>query len=155
MGIRLSPEEQGEFLLHGHTGIITTVKRNGWPVSLPVWYVYEDGHVYIGSPEASAKIKRIKHDDRAWFLVESGELWRELKAVGFAARAVLVEGEEFDRAMAVFDEKYEAFRTPDELMPDVTQQHYSAHTVFRLDQEGDALTWDNSRIRLKEPTAGA
>jgi nitroimidazol reductase NimA-like FMN-containing flavoprotein (pyridoxamine 5'-phosphate oxidase superfamily) len=149
MGIRLNTEEQAEFLERGHTAIITTVKRDGWPVSLPVWYVYVGGHIYIGSPEPSAKIKRIRHDNRAWFLAESGEKWKELAAVGFAARAVLVNGDEFDRAMAVFDEKYAAFRTPEEEMPDVAARYYSKHVVFRLDQVGDAVTWDNSRIRLK------
>lgn len=153
MGVRLNVEEQAAFLDTGHTAVLTTLKRDGWPVSLPVWYVYVDGHVYVASPEASAKIKRIRHDERTWFLVERGEMWKELASVGFAARAVLVDGKEHDRAMAVFDEKYGAFRTPDEEMPDVTKRHYSRHLVFRLDQDGDALTWDNSRIRLKTPSA--
>jgi len=152
MGVRLNADEQAQFLASGHTAIVTTLKRDGWPVSLPVWYAYLDGHVYVGSPASAAKIKRIRHDDRAWFLVEAGLEWKELAAVGFAARAVIVDGAEADAAQAAIDEKYSAFRTPDELMPDAVRGHYSERLVFRLDQTGDALTWDNSRIRLKSPS---
>ncbi|WP_127128866.1 pyridoxamine 5'-phosphate oxidase family protein [Georgenia sp. SYP-B2076] len=153
MGVRLSAEERETFLQNGHTGIITTLRRDGSPVSLPVWYAYLDGKVYVGSPESAAKVKRIRHDDRAWFLVESGEKWKELAAVGFPARATVVEGAEADRAMAAYEEKYAEFRTPPEEMPGAAQNHYAKTVMLRLDPTGDALTWNNAKIRLKSPVS--
>ncbi|MET0887122.1 MAG: pyridoxamine 5'-phosphate oxidase family protein, partial [Mycetocola sp.] len=78
MGLALDDEEQAAFLERGHTGILTTLRLDGSPVSLPVWYLWRDGHVYIASPPGTAKIKRVRNDDRAWFLVESGERWVDL-----------------------------------------------------------------------------
>ena len=39
MGVRLSEEEAWAELATAHTGILTTLRRDGRPVSLPVWLV--------------------------------------------------------------------------------------------------------------------
>ena len=39
MSIRLSEEEAWAELDRAHTGIFTTLQRDGWPISLPMWFV--------------------------------------------------------------------------------------------------------------------
>jgi PPOX class probable F420-dependent enzyme len=149
MGVRLSEDEAWDFLHAGHTGILTTLRRDGRPVALPVWYVVDGRAIYVSTPAKSKKVTRIRNDDRGSFLVESGEAWVELAAVELSVRATLLEpGAEFDRAMAAFDEKYSAFRPAGASMPDSTKKHYSSQAVLRLDPGGKLLTWDNSRIRI-------
>jgi PPOX class probable F420-dependent enzyme len=149
MGVRLTEDEQRAFLEQGHTGIVTTLRRDGWPVSLPVWYAVVDGKVYLGTPPKSKKVARVKHDQRCSFLVESGEKWVDLIAVEFRATATIVEdAAEAEAAEKALAEKYAGFGPPAQLLPDATKKHYSARTVIRLDPTGPAISWNNQKIRL-------
>ena len=81
MSVRLSEEEAWEMLGSSHTGILTTLRRDGFPVTLPVWFVTEDRTVLVAGPGLTKKFSRVRHDGRASFLVESGYRWAELQAV--------------------------------------------------------------------------
>jgi nitroimidazol reductase NimA-like FMN-containing flavoprotein (pyridoxamine 5'-phosphate oxidase superfamily) len=99
MGVRLTPEEQWAMLEAAHTGIFTSLRRDGAPVALPVWFAVVDRRIYLRTPAKTKKVARIRNDDRCSFLVESGLAWKELKAVHLSGCAVLLEpGEESARA---------------------------------------------------------
>lgn len=149
MGVRLNEDEQIAYLERGHTGIITTLRRDGAPVALPVWYAVVDRKVYVSTPPFAAKLKRIRNDDRCSFLVESGERWVELAAVEFRAKCVIVDGAEAQAAADELARKYEDFKPPAEILPDATKNHYADQITIRLDPTGPAITWDNSKIRLR------
>ena len=150
MGVRMGEDEAWEFLASGHTGILTTLRRDGWPVSLPLWYVVEDRAIYVSTPASAKKVARIRNDDRASFLVETGDAWVELAAVELAVRAaVLDDGEEADRARQAFGDKYAAFVPASSSRPEASNKLYSSQAVIRLDPVGKLLTWDNSRLRMR------
>ncbi len=65
MGVRLTEDEAWERLATSHTGIITTLRRDGWPVSLPMWFSVVDRKIYMRTLAASKKAVRIKRDARA------------------------------------------------------------------------------------------
>ena len=48
MTVRMTDEEIWEFLSEGHTGIFTTLRRDGYPIALPVWYAVVDGREALG-----------------------------------------------------------------------------------------------------------
>ena len=79
VSVRMNEEEIWDFLTNGHTGILTTLRRDGVPIAMPIWYAVVDHTVYIGT--RGKKLTRLAHDPRASFLVESGEKWAELRAV--------------------------------------------------------------------------
>ena len=150
MGIRLSEDEAWAELEQAHTGIHTTLKRDGWPVSLPTWFVVLDRRIYLRTPTRTKKVARLRRDPRGSFLVEQGERWTELRAVMVPVVASEVEpGEEHDRVAAAMSEKYRAYRAPLEQAPEATKRAYSGTTLLRLEPAGPPLTWDNARIRLK------
>lgn len=152
MGVRLTQDEAWEMLTRSHTGIITTLRRDGWPVSLPMWFAVVDRKIYMRTLAASKKALRIKRDQRACFIVESGEYWKDLAAVVVPARASLIdpEGEEARHAMAAINAKYRGFGLPQKQVPEATKKHYGAsNVVIRLDPAGDMITWNNAKIRLK------
>jgi len=70
MSIRLSEQEAWAELEQAHTGTFTTLQRNGWPISLPMWFVALDRRIYLRTPVQSKKLARIRHDPRGNFLVE-------------------------------------------------------------------------------------
>jgi PPOX class probable F420-dependent enzyme len=150
MSVRLSADDAWEFVTGSTTAIVTTLRRDGFPVALPVWFVVLDREVYVRTPASSKKVVRVRHDHRAGVLVESGERWAELKAVSFTASASIVDDDaERDEVLRLLGDKYRSKRTSRSRMPEATVRHYAtAEAVVRLTPEGKLLTWDNSRIRL-------
>jgi nitroimidazol reductase NimA-like FMN-containing flavoprotein (pyridoxamine 5'-phosphate oxidase superfamily) len=149
MGIELTDEQLWEFLIDGHEGALTTLRSDGWPVALPVWYVVKDRAVYLRTRPTTKKVMRIQHDPRSSFLVSSGARWAELKAAVLTCRAVIVEDRSLQaEVLALFDQKYAAFRTAPSAMPSSSQKHYQGEPVIiRLDVVDAVVSWDNSRLR--------
>lgn len=154
MSIRLSPDEAWEALTQAHTGIFTTLRRDGMPITLPVWFVVIDRQICLAAPSRTKKVARLRHDARASFLIESGERWVELRAVHLTGRCEVLDLDA-DRALIeriddALDVKYAKFRGDHAAMPEKTQEHYAARTFIRFVADPRVLTWDNSRMPLKE-----
>jgi PPOX class probable F420-dependent enzyme len=151
--VRLSRDEAWDVLEHAHTGILTTLRRDGTPISLPVWFVVDDHHIYVSTPPGTKKIARIRNDPRASFVVESGHRWVELLGVHLTARAEVVADDDVDasRIRDAIETKYAAFRTQREEMPDTAKSFYEARgepVLIRLVPDEKILTWDNARLGL-------
>ena len=155
MGVRLDDDEAWAELDAAHTGILTTLRRDGWPVSLPVWFAALGHKVYVRTPPKTRKVQHVRRDPRATFLVERGERWVELCAVMvYAAVELLEPGDEYDAASAAITAKYDGFGLAAESrqgkrVPSATKQHYAGQAeVLRLTPTERLVTWDNSRLRL-------
>jgi PPOX class probable F420-dependent enzyme len=145
--IRLTEDEAWAEIAAAHTGILTTLRRDGMPIALPVWFVAEDRTVVMRTPGATKKIARVRRDPRASFLVESGERWVDLRAVHLTGRVEFVSDEPaIRRVEEAIDAKYADFRPPSAGLPATTQQRYANSVYLRFVPEGKILTWDNSRI---------
>jgi general stress protein 26 len=152
MSVRLNEDEAWSVIEGSHTGIITTLRADGSPVTLPMWFVVIDRTVCFFTFAHTKKVARITRDSRASFLVEHGDKWAELRAVHLSGRLEPVTDDTtIGRIDAAMDEKYSAFRTQHEAMPRATQELYAASKRFyRLVPEHRTLTWDNARLELKE-----
>ncbi len=149
--VRLTEDEAWAFVADAHTGILTTLRRDGSPVALPVWFAVVDRRIYVST--RGKKLLRIRHDSRCSFLVESGERWAELKAVHVGCDGRVLE--EIDHALSgrIGDEltrKYAAFRTATSAMPDATREAYApaSGAVVELTPHDRLLTWDNARLGI-------
>ena len=47
--VRLNEDEIWSFLEQGHTGILTSLRRDGTPIALPVWYAVHERTVAVVS----------------------------------------------------------------------------------------------------------
>jgi PPOX class probable F420-dependent enzyme len=155
MGVRLSDDEAWAELDTAHTGILTTLRRDGRPVALPVWFATVGRTIYVRTPAKTRKVEHVRNDPRATFLVERGEKWIELCAVMVYADVELLEpGEEYDTASAAITAKYAGFGMESKAMgakkvPDATKAHYAGRSaMLRLTPVEPLVTWDNSRLRL-------
>lgn len=150
MSVRLADHEAWDVLRSSHTGILTSLRRDGVPVSLPVWFVVDDSAVLVAGPASSYKFARLRRDPRVAFLVESGEAWAELRAVHLIGRAEIVEQPEWESVDQLFDAKYAGFRTPREKMPASARARYDgARSLLRLTPTERLLTWDNQRLEQR------
>lgn len=151
MGVRLSASEAWAVLESAHTGIFTSLRRDGMPIALPVWFVALDQTICLVAPSRTKKVARLNHDDRASFLVESGERWAELVAVHLTGHVEVVTDEALTaRIDHALDDKYLPFRTARAAMPDATQAHYVGRTFLRLKPDERIISWDNHRIPIDE-----
>ena len=151
MSVRLSADEAWAVLEDAHTGIFTTLRRDGMPIALPVWFVALDRTICLAAPSRTKKIARLRHDPRASFLVESGERWVDLEAVHLTGRVEVVDDEAtMQRIDDALDAKYAAFRGNRAVMSEKTREHYAGRTFLRLVPDDRIISWNNQRILVKE-----
>ncbi len=139
------------FASDAHTGILTTLRRDGMPVSTPLWFVVIDRKIYSRTRANSKKVARVRHDGRATFLVEAGLRWAELQAVHLSGRvSLLTEDDPIVAAIeAELDKKYAAFRSQRATMPSATRDHYEVTKAYLcFEADGKVLSWDNRRLQL-------
>jgi PPOX class probable F420-dependent enzyme len=148
--VRLSSDEAWSVLDGAHTGILTTLRRDGTPVTLPTWFVTIDHQIYFRTPAQTKKVARIRRCPVVAFLVESGERWAELKAVHLTGRAELLDEDSpvIAQVEAALEQKYSAYRTSPLDMPERTRDHYVKHgsAYVRIVADDRILSWDNSRL---------
>src|SRR5687768_16098310 len=107
----MTDEEAWTFLAASHTGVVTSLRKDGIPVPLPVWFAARDGAVYFSTPAGSKKVSRVRRDPRVSFLAEAGGAWKELQAVIVIGRASIVEDDAERRAaLDAISEKYTSFK---------------------------------------------
>ena len=146
--VRLTADEAWRVLESSHTGVLTSLRRDGVPISLPVWFVALDRRVYVAGPARTKKFSRLRRDPRVSFLVESGTAWAELVGVHLTGTAAVVDDDTLrDRVSTALDAKYAAFRTAREAMPDATRARYEvATTTIEIRPDERILSWDNGRL---------
>ena len=148
MSVRLSPDEAWTVVAAAHTGIFTSLRRDGMPVALPLWFVALDRRIYVSGPATAKRVARVRRDPRVSFLVESGAHWAELRAVHLTGRArIVTEPGLIARVAAALDAKYGAFRTRRRAMPAATRAHYEvALATIEILPDAHILSWDNARL---------
>jgi len=150
--VRLDDDEAWDALRRAHTGILTTLRGDGVPIALPVWFVALDRRIYVSGPGHTKKFARIRHDPRVGFLVESGLRWIELCGVHVTGTARIVDDEALaQRVAAALDAKYAEFRITREEMPEPTRAHYETSVAtIEITPDERILSWENSRLFAPE-----
>ncbi len=146
---RMTEDEIWSTLTDGHTGIFTTLRRDGMPIAMPMWYVVVDRCVYMQT--RGKKLQRLRNDDRASFLVETGLRWAELVAVHLTGRCEQLDepGEELTRRFnEEMKRKYASFRATGAEMPKETADYYATRLrgLVRFVPDDRILHWDNSKL---------
>ena len=144
----MTDDEIWSFVENAPTGILTTLRRDGVPIALPLWFACIDRRIYLRT--RGKKLQRIARDPRASFLVESGLRWAELKAVHFTGVAEIVDLDPdlARRFGAEIDRKYASMRaTGTEMAPQTAEYYAKALTgAMRFTPDTRILNWDNAKI---------
>ncbi len=150
--VRLDNDEAWDALRRAHTGILTTLRRDGVPIALPVWFVALDRRIYVSGPAHTKKFGRVRHDPRVGFLVESGLRWIELRGVHVTGTARIVDDEALaQRVAAALEAKYAGFRIAREEMPETTRAHYETSVAtIEITPDERILSWENARLFAPE-----
>ena len=79
----MSQAQVDEFLQAPRVAVFGTVRAKGAPQLTPVWYLYENGHVYVSMSINSAKYRNLTRDPRVCFCIAAPHP---------DARAVMIHG---------------------------------------------------------------
>lgn len=154
--VRLTNAEAWEVVAGGQTAILTTLRADGWPISVPVWFVTAGDRIYVRT--FGAKVRRLQRDSRASFVVEGGTRWSDFVAAYLTCRATVQSmtsalDEWFEAEMAA---KYGGRFTRWKQMPPASQEFYASRprSLVTLTPVGPIRGWDNRRAAGRRPAAG-
>lgn len=83
---------------------LETYRKNGHPVSTPVWFMIDNGTVYVVTAEDTGKVKRLRNNP-AVRIMPSG-FRGEPKGEWMEGKARFSEGTEAERAIQLRKKKY-------------------------------------------------
>jgi PPOX class probable F420-dependent enzyme len=147
--VRLTDAESWELLEGSRVGVFTSLKRDGTPISLPVWFAPLERRIYLRGPASSKKVTRVRNNPRVSFVCESGQRWVELTAVHLTGQARVLSNERTleESVAAAFDRRYAALRPS--TMPQAARDHYRRFSVIEIVPDERILSWDNGRLGLR------
>lgn len=69
------PAQVAEFLAKPNYATISSVRPDGQPVSVPTWYLFEDGQVVVNMDAGRRRISYLKNDPRVSLSAMDPESW--------------------------------------------------------------------------------
>ncbi len=69
---RMKPEDFAEFVQQPHIGVLATLRSNGAPYTVPVWWLYRDDGIWLTGTYSRVWCKQLLRDPRASLCIESG-----------------------------------------------------------------------------------
>lgn len=87
---------------------VATAGGSGWPHSVPVCHVLEDGRIYFASASEARKVRNLKVNPRVTVTVDCySDAWEHLKGVMVQGKATLIDrGPRFRKVRQLLYKKY-------------------------------------------------
>ena len=86
-----------EFLQADRHAILATKGRHGAPQLTPVWYIYEDGVIYVSAQTRTVKVKNLRRDPTVTICIDGGR--GDARYVVLYGKAELIEPGERQREL--------------------------------------------------------
>ena len=91
---RMKPDVFEEFLRQPHVGVISTLRKDGMPYTVPIWWLWKDGAVWITGTYSRVWCQQLLKDPRASLCIEA--LTPVSGHVGFDGTCKAFERPDFD-----------------------------------------------------------
>ncbi len=69
---------------------LATIDQDNFPHIVPVWYIYQEGKIYIGTSTRTTKAKNIKKNKRVSFCIDVGIRSPKIRGTMAAGKASLI-----------------------------------------------------------------
>ncbi len=154
--IRMNDDEIRSYLKNGHTIILVSNGRKGFPHAVPMFYgVDDDLTIRFATYGSSQKVKNIERDSRVTLLVESGSAYADLQGVMVEGEAEIVH--DLDATVDTMIEAMGKTENPippaAELPTEVKQQMAGKRVLIRV-RPTRFLSWDHGKLpSSKTPSA--
>ena len=142
--IRMTPEEQAEFLQRARTMTLCTIDKDGYPHAVAMAFMVKDGCVYMTSYRKAQKVVNIRRNPKVAVMVEAGTQYNELKGVMIRGRCeVIDEPDEVWKIMRAL-RAFQAGGTPAPADA-IVQARAQKRAVLKIIPEKIA-SWDHSKL---------
>src|SRR5262245_57003588 len=131
---RMKPEVLAEFLQRPIIAVLSTVRKEGRPYQIPVWFLWEDGGFWITGTYARVWCKQIFHDPRVSICIEATDPVARYVAVDCTATPVEPKDTDIWQVSRRLAEKYVGARGGD-VDSFVANMRTEPRLLFRLAPE--------------------
>ena len=140
--IRLTPEEQVQFLRENRKCALATIDKDGFPHVVAMNFVLRDGAYWMTSYGKAQKVVNIRRDPKVALMVETGSAYAELTGVMVRGHCEIIDGEEAVRQVFAWsaEARGDTYKRP-------TGASDSAPKRVALKIVPDkTVTWDHSKL---------
>ena len=67
---RMKPEDMEQFLQHPNNGVIATLRQDGRPYTVPIWWLWKDGAIWVTGTLSRVWCQQLKRDPRMSLCIE-------------------------------------------------------------------------------------
>jgi PPOX class probable F420-dependent enzyme len=96
--IQLSPDEQAAFFREQRKAALATLDQHGFPHVVAMNYFVKDGAFYMTSYGKAQKVLNIRRNPKVALMIESGNVYAELRGVMVRGRCEIIEDADAVRA---------------------------------------------------------
>ena len=143
--IKMSTEGMWAFIETRKSVQVATINRDGSPHLTTLWFAIVDGQLVLETFTKSQKVVNLKRDPRIALLLESGDVYEDLKGVSINAKAELVtDVDEVHRFhMAVL--RRNTPEIPEDVLEKVSAGMAPKKTAILVEPER-VMSWDHSKL---------
>lgn len=147
--ITMSEDEVVEFIDERRVVILASVKSDGRPHLVPMWFVPDGTTIEVWSYGTSQKTVNLRRDPRATLLLETGADYGELRGVSLECDVEIMEGsEEIERlglAIAVRYGQLTEAEAKDEGVRELMRARAAKRVGLRFTPTR-TITWDHRKL---------
>jgi len=67
----MKPDVLEEFLQQPHVGVLASLRKSGLPYTVPVWWLWKDGAIWLTGTYSRVWCQQLMHDPRASLCIEA------------------------------------------------------------------------------------
>jgi PPOX class probable F420-dependent enzyme len=144
--IRLTPEEQREFLASGKTLYLASNGRDGFPHVVAMWYGLDGEDVVMTTYRKSQKVLNLQRDPRCALILEEGETYDRLKGLLLRGRCEVIDDEETTlRTLAEVGRRFGGSAHPSRQALETMRPQARKRVTLRFKAER-AASWDHGKL---------
>jgi PPOX class probable F420-dependent enzyme len=143
--IMMTPDEIEAYLDAQRTLQVASINSDGTPHLVAMWYARHDGAIAFWTYGKSQKVVNLRRDPRLTVMVESGDIYEELKGVTIYGRARIVD--DLDAVFAFGDEVYERYWGPidNDMVREGVRAMGRKRVVIVVEPE-KTVSWDHTKL---------
>ncbi len=151
MSVKMTDEEIANFLSENLVVTAITINPDGTPLPAPVWFINKEAEMFFSTQRRLQKAKNIARDPRCVMQVETGDRYRDLRAVIVTGKAQEMTEAEYEWFKPIYEDKYSGLRNATTAkFTEATKKYYDNPRVYYRVVPAKVKSWDNRKIILKD-----
>ena len=141
----MTEDEMWDFIENQKSLQVATINRDGSPHLTTLWFAIVDGQIVLETFTKSQKVVNLKRDPRIAALLESGEVYDQLRGVSINATAELVSDVDEVHRMHMAVLRRNTPEIPEDVLDKATAAMAPKKTAILIKPE-KVMSWDHSKL---------